>query len=70
MTSAGRMITLPYKKTFDLDITYPIKTFLDNTYSGNQNLQEFKMSVDSLNQLRQEALFRSSRQDKLAKLMR
>ncbi len=69
-SSSSRMIVVPYKRPFDLDISYNIKSFLDNTYAGNPNLQEFKQSVDSLNLLRNEALFRAARQEKLAKLMR
>jgi programmed cell death 6-interacting protein len=69
-SAASRMIVVPYKRPFDLDISHNIKSFLDNTYAGNPNLAEFKQSVDSLNLLRNEALFRAARQEKLNKLMR
>ena len=74
MASSGsasqRMIVIPFKRTFDIDISQNIKSFLDRTYAGNPNLAEFKQSVDSLNLLRSEALFRAARQEKLVKLMR
>ncbi len=66
--SNSRMIVVPYKRTYELNITQPIKEFINNAYPTNN--EEFKLSVDSLNQLRTEALFRSARQDKLAKMMR
>lgn len=47
---------------------YPIKQFIQQTYSTN--LDDYLKSVDALNQLRNEALFKSNRQERLNKLMR
>ncbi len=67
-TSNTRMIVVPYKRTFEINITGPIKEFINNAYPTNN--EEFKLSVDSLNQLRTDALFRSVRHEKLNKMMR
>lgn len=63
-----RMIIIPFKKAYELDICYPLQQFIKQTYTSN--LDDYSRSVDLLNQLRSEALFKSSRQEKLNKLMR
>lgn len=63
-----RMITVPSKKPFELNITQPLRTFIQQTYTAN--LDDYLKSVDSLNQLRNEALFKCTRQEKLTKMMR
>lgn len=49
-------------------MTYPLQQFIKQTYTAN--LDDYFKSAESLNQLRNEALFKSSRQEKLNKLMR
>jgi hypothetical protein len=63
-----RMVIIPQKKAYELNICYPLQQFIKQTYTSN--LDDYLRSVDSLNQLRAEALFKSSRQEKLSKLMR
>ena len=62
------MIVIPSKKAYELNITYPLKQFIQQTYSTN--LDDYLKSVDALNQLRNEALFKGTRHDRLNKLMR
>lgn len=63
-----RMVIIPHKKAYELNICYPLQQFIKQTYTSN--LDDYLRSVDSLNQLRVDALFKSSRQEKLNKLMR
>jgi programmed cell death 6-interacting protein len=65
---SSKMIVVPSKKAYELNICYPLKQFIQQTYSVN--LDDYLKSVDALNQLRNEALFKSNRQDRLNKLMR
>lgn len=63
-----KMLVIPPKKAYELNMCYPIKQFIQQTYSTN--LDDYLKSVDALNQLRNEALFKSNRQERLNKLMR
>lgn len=63
-----KMVVIPQKKAYEINICYPLQQFIKQTY--NTNLDDYLKSVDALNQLRNEALFKSTRQDKLNKLMR
>ena len=49
-------------------MVYPLQQYIKQTYTSN--LEDYLKSVDALNQLRSDALFKSTRQDKLAKLTR
>lgn len=62
------MIVVPAKKAYELNICHPLKQFIQQTYSTN--LDDYLKSVDALNQLRNEALFKSNRQERLNKLLR
>jgi len=64
----SKMIVIPAKKAYELNISHPLKQFIQQTYSTN--LDDYLKSVDALNQLRTEALFKSNRQERLAKLLR
>lgn len=64
----SKMIVVPAKKPFELNICYPLKQFIQQTYTTN--LDDYLKSVDSLNSLRNDALFKSNRQERLNKLMR
>lgn len=64
----SKMIVVPPKKAHELNLTQPLKQFIQQTYTTN--LDDYLKSVDALNQLRNEALFKSNRQEKLSKLMR
>ena len=68
VSTNSRMIIVPHKKAYELNICYPLQQFIKQTY--NSNLDDYLKSVDSLNQLRNDALFKTSRQEKLSKLMR
>ena len=68
VSTNSRMIIVPHKKAYELNICYPLQQFIKQTY--NSNLDDYLKSVDSLNQLRNDALFKTSRQEKLNKLMR
>ncbi len=63
-----KLIVVPAKKPFELNISQPLKQFIQQTYTTN--LDDYFKSVDALNQLRNEALFRSNRQERLSKLLR
>ncbi len=63
-----KMIVVPAKKPFELNICHPLKQFIQQTYTSN--LDDYLKSVDALNQLRNEALFKSNRQERLQKLQR
>jgi hypothetical protein len=63
-----KMIVVPQKKPSELNMTDPLKKFIQQTYTTN--LEDYLKSVEALNQLRNEALFRATRQEKLSKLMR
>lgn len=63
-----KMIVVPGKKAHEVNLTQPLKQFIQQTYSSN--LDDYMKSADALNQLRNEALFKANRQEKLAKLMR
>lgn len=62
------MIVVPAKKAHELNICYPLKQFIQQTYTTN--LDDYLKSVDALNTLRNDALFRANRQERLGKLMR
>lgn len=62
------MIVVPSKKAYELNICHPLKQFIQQTYTSN--LDDYLKSVDALNQLRNEALFKSNRQERLNKLQR
>lgn len=62
------MIVVPPKKAHELNMSPPLKQFIQQTYTAN--LDDYLKSVDALNQLRNEALFKANRQEKLSKLMR
>ena len=47
------MLVIPAKKAYELNMCYPIKQFIQQTYSTN--LDDYLKSVDALNQLRNEA---------------
>ena len=68
MSNNSRMIIVPHKKASELNICYPLQQFIKQTYTAN--LDDYLKSVDALNQLRNEALFKTVRQEKLNKLMR
>ena len=55
-----KLIVVPAKKAYELNISHPLKQFIQQTYTTN--LDDYLKSVDALNQLRNEALFRSNRQ--------
>ena len=62
------MVVIPAKKAYELNMCYPLQQFIKQMYTSN--LDDYMRSVESLNQLRNEALFKSNRQEKLNKLMR
>ena len=64
----NRMVLIPQKKSFEINMVYPLQQYIKQTYTSN--LEDYLKSVDALNQLRSDALFKSTRQDKLAKLTR
>jgi programmed cell death 6-interacting protein len=64
----NKMVIVPLKKAFEINMVYPLQQFIKQTYTSN--LEDYLKSADALNQLRSDALFKSSRQDKLTKLMR
>ena len=64
----ARMITVPQKKAYEVNMVNPLKQFITQTYTSN--VDDYLKSVDALSMLRTEAVFRSSRQDKINKLMR
>ena len=67
--SAGSMMAIvPQKKAFDVNMCYPLQQFIKQTFTTN--LDDYFKSVEALNQLRAEALFKATRQEKLSKLMR
>lgn len=68
VSSGSMMAIVPQKKAYDVNIVYPLQQFIKQTMTTN--LDDYFKSVESLNQLRTEALFKSSRQEKLNKLMR
>lgn len=68
MASNSRMIVVPYKKTFDVNLVKPIKTFIESTYTSN--IDEYVKSIEALNELRKDALFRTNRHEKLSKQQR
>lgn len=68
LSSNSRMAIIPQKKAYELNMCYPLQQFIKQTYTSN--LDDYLKSVESLNQLRTEALFKSNRQDKLNKLTR
>ena len=68
VSTNSRMIIVPHKKAYELNICYPLQQFIKQTY--NSNLDDYLKSVDSLNQLRNDALFKTARQEKLNKLTR
>lgn len=68
VSANSRMIIVPPKKPYELNMCYPLQQFIKQTYTAN--LDDYLKSVDSLNQLRNEALFKTSRQEKLNKTMR
>ncbi|CAF0778295.1 unnamed protein product [Brachionus calyciflorus] len=63
-----RMAIVPQKKTYEINMAYPLQQFIKQTYTSN--LDDYLRSAESLNQLRTEALLKSNRQEKLSKLMR
>ena len=62
------MIVIPPKKAYELNISHPLKQFIQQTYKTN--LDDYLWSVDALNQLRNEALFKTNHQERLSKLLR
>ena len=58
------MIVIPPKKAYELNISHPLKQFIQQTYTTN--LDDYLKSVDALNQLRNEALFKTNRQERLS----
>ena len=62
------MVIVPQKRTYEVNIVEPIKKFITQTYTTN--LADYLQSVEALNLLRNDALFRTSRQEKLSKMMR
>jgi hypothetical protein len=68
VSATNMMAIVPQKKTFDVNLVYPMQQFIKQQFTSN--LDDYYKSVEALNQLRTEALFKSTRQDKLNKLMR
>ena len=68
VSTNSRMIIVPHKKAYELNICHPLQQFIKQFY--NSNLDDYYKSADNLNQLRHEALFKTARQEKLNKLMR
>ena len=68
LSSNTRMAIVPQKKAYETNMTYPLQQFIKQTYTVN--LDDYLRSADSINQLRNEALFKATRQEKLSKLMR
>ena len=68
VSANNRMILIPLKKTSDVNMVYPLQQFIKQTYTSN--LEDYLKSAEALNQLRNDALFKANRQEKLAKLMK
>jgi programmed cell death 6-interacting protein len=68
ISANNRMVLIPQKRTLDVNMTYPLTQFIKQTYTSN--LEDYFKSVDALNQLRNDALFKANRQEKLNKLLR
>lgn len=68
MSVNNRMVILPQKKTYEVNMTYPLQQYIKQNYTSN--LEDFIKSAEALNQLRSEALFKANRQEKLNKLIR
>lgn len=68
-----KMIVVPSKKAYELNISQPLKQFIQKTYlypPDTFNMDNYLKSVDAFNQLRNEALFKSNSQERLNKLQR
>lgn len=64
----ARMLVVPYKKPSDVNLADPVKKFISQTYTTN--LDDYMKSADSLQALRNEALFKTSGKEKLNKMLR
>ena len=64
----SKMIVIPQKKTHEINMSATLKKFIQQTYTTN--IDDYMKSVDALNQLRTDALIKSNRTERLAKVMR
>jgi aminopeptidase-like protein len=60
-------LSIPAKKTFDVNLSKPIRAFVRATY-GNDD--EHSASIDALNQLRTDALLHSNDKIDVSTLLR
>ena len=67
MSNPQNFVSVPGKKTFDVNVSTPIKNFIKATFGDKE---DYSAAVDGFNSLRAEALLRSNYRDDCSKIIR
>ena len=67
MSNPQHFVSVPAKKTFDVNLSTPIKNFIKATFGDKE---DYSAAVDGFNALRAEALLRSNYRDDCSKIVR